>query len=161
MQICVCVHTHIHMCTCTHKINVERFWRKTCYSCFHFFVTLIDLMFRIVFWDVLPCKIIVDNYFTRQYILEDNSEHHTRRRENLIHVYIGTLVKAIHPVPLITHTFLFIWSFRCEFILNGTNSLCTGSPNCSIRLHTVCAVGWATWHLVIGGVIWLYHRSLK
>jgi hypothetical protein len=24
----------------------------------------------------------VDNYFTRQYIPEDNSEHHTRRREN-------------------------------------------------------------------------------
>jgi hypothetical protein len=54
------------------------------------------LMFRIVFWDVLPCKIrdlmieavrtsktSVDNHFTRQYIPEDNSEHHTRRRENL------------------------------------------------------------------------------
>jgi hypothetical protein len=40
-------------------------------------------MFRIVFWDVLPCKIIVDNNFTWQYIPEDNSEHHTRRRENL------------------------------------------------------------------------------
>jgi hypothetical protein len=64
-------------------------------------------MFRIVFWDVLPCKMIVDrrfrvayclhlmrgavrtsetsvnNHFTRQYIPEDNSEHHTRRRENL------------------------------------------------------------------------------
>jgi hypothetical protein len=25
----------------------------------------------------------VDNYFTRQYIPEDNSEHHTRRSENL------------------------------------------------------------------------------
>jgi hypothetical protein len=25
----------------------------------------------------------VDNYFTRQYIPEDNSGHHTRRRENL------------------------------------------------------------------------------
>jgi hypothetical protein len=25
----------------------------------------------------------VDNYFTRQYIPEDNSEHHTRSRENL------------------------------------------------------------------------------
>jgi hypothetical protein len=52
------------------------------------------MKFRIVFWDVLPCKIIVDrrfrgslmmeavrtsetsvdNYFTRQYIPEDNSE---------------------------------------------------------------------------------------
>jgi hypothetical protein len=30
-------------------------------------------MSRIVFWDVLPCKIIVDNYFTRQYIPEDRS----------------------------------------------------------------------------------------
>jgi len=30
----------------------------------------------------------VDNHFTRQYIPEDNSEHHTRRRENLkSHVY--------------------------------------------------------------------------
>jgi hypothetical protein len=25
----------------------------------------------------------VDSHFTRQYIPEDNSEHHTRRRENL------------------------------------------------------------------------------
>jgi hypothetical protein len=59
-------------------------------------------IFRIVFWDVLSYKIIVDrrfrgmimeaartsetsvdNYFTRQYIPEDNSELHTRRRENL------------------------------------------------------------------------------
>jgi hypothetical protein len=50
-------------------------------------------MFRTVFWDVLLCKMMmeavrtsetsVDNYFTRQYIPEDNSEHHTRRRENL------------------------------------------------------------------------------
>jgi len=55
------------------------------------------MKFRFVFWDVLPCKIIValmmeaartsetsvDNYFTRQYIPEDKSELHTRRRENL------------------------------------------------------------------------------
>jgi hypothetical protein len=55
-------------------------------------LTAASMMFRIVFWDVLPCKIIVnrrflmmeavhtsemsvDNYFTRQYIPEDNSEH--------------------------------------------------------------------------------------
>jgi hypothetical protein len=30
-----------------------------------------------------PSETSVDNYFTRQYIPEDNSEHHTRRRENL------------------------------------------------------------------------------
>jgi hypothetical protein len=35
------------------------------------------MMFRIVFWDVLPCKMIVDNHFTLQYIPEDNSEHFT------------------------------------------------------------------------------------
>jgi hypothetical protein len=61
-----------------------------------------SLSFRVVFWDILPCKIIVDrrfrgtyclhhsslmmeavrtsetlvdNHFTRQYIAEDNSEH--------------------------------------------------------------------------------------
>jgi hypothetical protein len=47
-------------------------------------LTAASMMFRIVFWDVLPCKIIVDrrfrgayclHYFTRQYIPEDNSEH--------------------------------------------------------------------------------------
>jgi len=45
------------------------------------------MMFRVVFWDILPCKMIVDrrfrvrtsetsvdNHFTRQYIPEDNSE---------------------------------------------------------------------------------------
>jgi hypothetical protein len=26
---------------------------------------------------------VVDNHFTRQYIPEDNSEHHIRRRKNL------------------------------------------------------------------------------
>jgi hypothetical protein len=32
----------------------------------------------------------VDNHFTRQYNPEDNSEHHTRRRENLkSHMYIA------------------------------------------------------------------------
>jgi hypothetical protein len=38
-------------------------------------LTASSMMFRIVFWDVLPRKIIVDNYFTWQYIPEDNSEH--------------------------------------------------------------------------------------
>jgi hypothetical protein len=33
-------------------------------------------MFRVVFRDILPCKMYM-------YIPEDNSEHHTRRRENL------------------------------------------------------------------------------
>jgi hypothetical protein len=33
------------------------------------------MMFRAVFWDILPCKMIVDNQFTRQYNPEDSSEH--------------------------------------------------------------------------------------
>jgi hypothetical protein len=33
----------------------------------------------------------VDNHFTRQYIPEDNSEHHTRRRENLKSHIVFTL----------------------------------------------------------------------
>jgi hypothetical protein len=45
-------------------------------------LTAASMMFRIVFWDVLPRKKIVDqrcidNHFTRQYIPEDNSEHCT------------------------------------------------------------------------------------
>jgi len=53
------------------------------------------MMFRIVFWDVLPCKMIVDrrfrgafclhhqgdDYFTWQYIPEVKSELHTHRSE--------------------------------------------------------------------------------
>jgi hypothetical protein len=44
------------------------------------------MMFRVVFWDILPSSLMmeavrtsetsVDNQFTRQYIPEDNSEHH-------------------------------------------------------------------------------------
>jgi hypothetical protein len=42
----------------------------------------------------------VNNYFTRQYIPEDNSELHTRRRENLkSHVYSCVCT----AVPLIIH----------------------------------------------------------
>jgi hypothetical protein len=32
---------------------------------------------------VRTSEMSVDNHFTRQYNPEDNSEHHTRRRENL------------------------------------------------------------------------------
>jgi hypothetical protein len=79
-------------------------------------------MFRTVFWDILPCKMIVDrrfrgtyclhhhsslmmeavrtsetslnNHFTRQYIPEDSSEHHTRRRESL-----KSHITVIHSNP--------------------------------------------------------------
>jgi hypothetical protein len=53
-------------------------------------LTAASMMFRIVFWDVLPCKMMeavrtsetsVENHFTRQYIPEDNS------KQNLILVF--------------------------------------------------------------------------
>jgi hypothetical protein len=36
----------------------------------------------------------VDNHFTQQYIPEDNSEHHTRRRENL---KSHTVIHIVYP----------------------------------------------------------------
>jgi hypothetical protein len=54
-------------------------------------LTAASMMFRVVFWDILLCKIIVyrrfrgaysetsvDNHFTLQYIPEDNSEHNAK-----------------------------------------------------------------------------------
>jgi hypothetical protein len=38
-------------------------------------LTAASMMFWAVFWVVLPCKMIVDNHFTRQYNPEDSSEH--------------------------------------------------------------------------------------
>jgi hypothetical protein len=42
------------------------------------------MMFRVVFWDILPCKIIVDSNFTWQYIPEDNSEHQKLRMLQIV-----------------------------------------------------------------------------
>jgi hypothetical protein len=41
----------------------------------------------------------VDNHFTRQYIPEDNSEHHTRRRENLKSHIEVILTEALGFLP--------------------------------------------------------------
>jgi hypothetical protein len=83
-------------------------------------------LFRIVFWDVLPCKMTVDsslmmeavrtsettddNRFTQQYIPEDNSEHHARRRENLKsyicitclfkHMFVGTTHCSLYSTAI-------------------------------------------------------------
>jgi hypothetical protein len=43
----------------------------------------------------------VDNNFTRQYIPEDNSEHHTRRRENLKSHEINHLLRPVPPALLL------------------------------------------------------------
>jgi hypothetical protein len=43
----------------------------------------------------------VDNYFTRQYIPEDSSEHHTGRRENLksltLSMFSGVGIECLLP----------------------------------------------------------------
>jgi hypothetical protein len=77
------------------------------------------VQFRIVFWDVLPCKMIVDwrfrgayclhHHLTRQYIPEDNSEHHTRRRENL---KSRIFFSFILPWNLVTSPRKFTFSFK-------------------------------------------------
>jgi hypothetical protein len=68
-----------------------------------------DIMFRAVFWVVLPCKMIVDRRFRGAYCLhhqgwnpEDSSEHHTRRRENLkSHEMILVLSAWLHVTSLL------------------------------------------------------------
>jgi hypothetical protein len=53
----------------------------------------------------------VDNNFTRQYIPEDNSEHHTRRRENLkSHKTIMTYEQSPLPMPRLSLSFVaYLW----------------------------------------------------
>jgi hypothetical protein len=48
----------------------------------------------------------VDNHFTRQYNPEDNSEHHTRRRENLKSHMVFT---DIFPVAAVAATVGLWW----------------------------------------------------
>jgi hypothetical protein len=66
------------------------------------------MLFRIVFWDesslmmeaTRTSETSVDNYFTRQYIPEDNSELHTRRRKNLksyMRNVALSVIKALSP----------------------------------------------------------------
>jgi hypothetical protein len=91
------------------------------------------MKFRIVFWDVLPCKMLliirvesslmmeaartsetsVDHYFTRQYIPEDKSELHARHRENLKShetKYAGRMLQSRKAQPtFILSVFLFLF----------------------------------------------------
>jgi hypothetical protein len=60
-------------------------------------------MFRIVFWmmeAVRTSETSVDNHFTRQYIPEDNSEHHIRRRENLKSHMVNSPYQNVPSVQL-------------------------------------------------------------
>jgi hypothetical protein len=42
-------------------------------------LTAASMMFRAIFWVLLPCRMIVDNQSTRQYNPEDNSEQQFRK----------------------------------------------------------------------------------
>jgi hypothetical protein len=46
---------------------------------------------------------LVDNYFTRQYIPEDNSELHTRRRENFKSHMVHDGLTIISDVKVVSH----------------------------------------------------------
>jgi hypothetical protein len=71
----------------------------------------------------------VDNHFTRQYIPEDNSEHHTRRRENLkSHMnshacsdIVGSAKSVNAEMNLAVRCPLTVMWFGC--ITEGSNSL--------------------------------------
>jgi hypothetical protein len=53
----------------------------------------------------------VDNYFTRQYIPKDNSELHTRRRQNLkSHVVINVFGRTCY-IHFVASTIISLWAF--------------------------------------------------
>jgi hypothetical protein len=54
----------------------------------------------------------VDNHFTRQYIPEDSSEHHTRRRENL-----KSHDCALHGDKLYLYSFYFKFPRECNSVV--------------------------------------------
>jgi hypothetical protein len=73
----------------------------------------------------------VDNYFTRQYIPEDNSEHNTCRRENL----------KSHKTNLITSlikltVFCFIDSVHTRSIISFIMQKCLFTPHHTKSYHT-------------------------
>jgi hypothetical protein len=56
-------------------ISQKRYTALTVHSYVRYQVlTATSMMFRVVLWIILPCKMIIDNHFTRQYNPEDNSE---------------------------------------------------------------------------------------
>jgi hypothetical protein len=59
-----------------------------------------SMMFRAVFWVVLPCKMIVDNNFTRQYNPEDSSE----QSDTYITAQTGRFhMKSVSPIREALH----------------------------------------------------------
>jgi hypothetical protein len=66
------------------------------------------MMFRAVFWIILPCKMIVDKHFTRQYNPEDSSEHHLNVNSKKFKCTLLDGSRGLHisePTVRISHTF--------------------------------------------------------
>jgi hypothetical protein len=82
----------------------------------------------------------VDNNFTRQYIPEDNSEHHTRRRENLKSHLMFTLL--IQPsAPLLRVDVVYGTSSRqLEEFLNSQATARRNSQRTRYVLENVLAI---------------------
>jgi hypothetical protein len=75
----------------------------------------------------------VDNYFTRQYIPQDNSEPHTRRRENLkshISYKITKYVILIQEVLVIDRRGVILSQYRVRllYLPNKTVFVCMSFP---------------------------------
>jgi hypothetical protein len=56
------------------------------------------MMFRAVFWVVLPCKMIDEHHLTRQYTPEDSYEHHINFIGNNSFVFIIGLTPSSSEV---------------------------------------------------------------
>jgi NADH:ubiquinone oxidoreductase subunit E len=73
----------------------------------------------------------VDNNFTRQYIPEDNSEHYTRRCENLkSHVY---KVFCFYRLVETKRHGCFLWSYHiCDLMICGSGGTIDDSESSCI-----------------------------
>jgi hypothetical protein len=94
----------------------------------------------------------VDNHFTRQYIPENNSEHHTRRRENLkSHKfynarYLSSASWTNSYLHTVAHTYTsatyLACSLRKERLIHNTTGcrtkMGTGFEQQNYYLHDIC-----------------------
>jgi hypothetical protein len=98
--------------------------------------------------EVRTASVIREHHFTRQYIPEDNSEHHTRRRENLkshilIYSFLMTFFLCEHTyktnVKLQSLKFNSKFKSLSHFVFlinsNGTESPCEHPLFPEIRCH--------------------------
>jgi hypothetical protein len=88
----------------------------------------------------------VDNYFTRQYIPEDNSEHHTRPRENLkSHTEkMFKILPYFNLTSILQKKTLFFTSLdfglvKTQFYIFYSTSLLAVSVTFKYILHYVCS----------------------